>query len=185
MTHIMVDIETLGTGLNAPILQIAAVAFNIETGEYEGLFNEHIDIANENLRIDGDTLKWWIDTDAELLSDIVSAGQTPLDEALFLFGEWVRGFDEPKLWGNGILFDNAILREQMTKHGYEYPIHFRHDRDVRTILELASHKLGISERELRTNYQRNDLKKHDALDDCKFQAGLVVGCYQVLMEGGN
>lgn len=41
---VMVDIETLGTGVNATIFQISAVLFDITTGERFSEFNKIADI---------------------------------------------------------------------------------------------------------------------------------------------
>ena len=63
-TDVMVDIETLGTKEGATIFQIAAVSFDITTGETLDSINLIGDISKyETLTVDGSTLKWWLDTD--------------------------------------------------------------------------------------------------------------------------
>jgi hypothetical protein len=60
---IMTDIETLGTKQDATIFQISAVAFDIMTGEHISTFNQIADIEkNAIVRVDGSTIKWWLNT---------------------------------------------------------------------------------------------------------------------------
>ena len=60
--HVMVDIETLGTACDAPILSIGAVAFDIESGEISSKFYRAVDPSSalERGRADGGTLRWWM-----------------------------------------------------------------------------------------------------------------------------
>jgi hypothetical protein len=58
--HVMIDIETLDTAKTAVILAIAAVEFNLQTGEIGRTFYEKVDIGSQSKHgrtIDGDTLK--------------------------------------------------------------------------------------------------------------------------------
>lgn len=57
---IMTDIETLGHKSDSTIIQISAIAFDIETGEYLSVFNKVADITkNETMKVTGSTTKWW------------------------------------------------------------------------------------------------------------------------------
>lgn len=185
---IMVDIETLGTGSDSTIFQIAAVAFDIKTGEHFSKFNRIADIAeNDFLDVDGSTLKWWLNTDKELLTKLLNDGFGSSEALLTNFHDWLTSLkvavmDELYLWGNGILFDNKMIQHQFESIGLEYPIYYKNDRDVRTIVELASQKLGITEAELKEKYLDDSLVEHDAIDDCMYQISLVVGCYNELIK---
>lgn len=194
---IMVDIETLGKSSDSTIFQIAAMAFDIKTGEIYSRFNQVSDISlDENIRVTGDTLKWWLDTDKELLHQLLNKGQGTSEEMLLDFKDWIyklnltvvngqtaskERYNDVYLWGNGILFDNKMLQTQIEALGEKYPIFFKNDRDVRTIVDLAAAKLGLSEKELKKRFERPDLKKHDAYDDVIYQIELVRGCYQELI----
>lgn len=187
-TDVMVDIETLGTKEGATIFQIAAVSFDITTGETLDSINLIGDISKyETLTVDGSTLKWWLDTDKELLHRLLSEGTLSDVELFTQFHEWLTSRGDMKsvyLWGNGILFDNAKLQHAFTSVGLRYPIGYKNDRDVRTILELASHKSGIPENDLRNEVVREDERLHDAYDDTNRQIRLVRKCYEILI-GGN
>lgn len=181
---IMVDIETLGNKTESTIFQIAAVAFDIKTGKAIATFNKIADIEqNFSNYITGSTLKWWLNTNKELLSDLLNKGKGSSGQLLEDFHSWLTSPDlegEIYLWGNGILFDNKMIQQQLQDEGLEYPIHYKNDRDVRTIVDLAATKLGISEKELKEKYKNQDLVEHDAYDDVKSQIALVVGCYKEL-----
>lgn len=186
-TDIMLDIETLGTKTGATIFQIAAASFDITEGEIKDTVNLTGDIAKyESLAVDGSTLKWWLDTDADLLKSLLSGGMLSEQELLTELLSWIsKQASDSKdiyLWGNGILFDNVKISDLCAKQGVPYPIFYRNDRDVRTILELASLKSGQTEKELRESVTAENERKHDAFDDVKFQIRLVRKCYEILVK---
>ena len=184
---IMTDIETLGTNSDSTIFQISAIAFDINTGEHISEFNQIADISkNTNMNVTGDTIKWWLNTNKELLTDLLNKGEQSSDTLLFNFHSWLEELKAPNnndayLWGNGILFDNKMIQHQMESIGLKYPIFYRNDRDVRTLVELASVKLGITEKELKNRFRDDSLVAHDAFDDVKFQIKLAVKCYEILV----
>lgn len=184
---VMVDIETLGTGSHATIFQISAISFNIETGQHYSTFNGIADVSkNKTLKVDGSTLKWWLNTNKELLTDLLNKGEESSEELLTKFHTWVGSLTPDTkdiyLWGNGILFDNKMIQEQFINLGLNYPIFFRNDRDVRTLVDLAGKKLGITEKELKEKFNDETLVKHDAFDDVKYQINLAVSCYNLLSK---
>lgn len=181
-THIMTDIETLGIKEGATIFQIAAAAFDIETGEIKNEIDLKVDISKvEELSVDGGTLKWWLNTDKELLAQLLNEGDLTEIEMLTQFNEWIEGQEgSPKLWGNGILFDNLKLKQKLESKGMKYPIFYRNDRDVRTILALASSVSGLSENEIRDSIKDENERAHDALDDVRKQVRLVTHCFNLI-----
>lgn len=184
---IMVDIETLGTKEGASIFQIAAVSFDIRTGTQYDKINLIGDIAEyDSLSVDGTTLKWWLDTDAKLLAELLNAGTLSERDMLGQFSEWLldQG-EETYLWGNGILFDNAKIKHAFETNGIRYPIRYNRDRDFRTLLEMASLKSGVGEYELKDSVILDSESMHDAYDDCKRQIRLAHKCYTILNEGGR
>jgi len=184
---IMVDLETLGLGDDASIIQIGAIRFDIKTGEVLSEFNQYVDITRSTPTVDGGTLLWWLNTNSELLLKILNGGTRSICVSLMKFNEWIES-QEPEdehtvyLWGNGILFDNAKIKHNMLKNNIEYPIGYKNDRDVRTLLEMASIKTGCSESEIKGLINNDGLVEHDAIDDCIYQARLVSMCFNMLME---
>lgn len=184
---IMTDIETLGTKPDSTIFQISAVAFDIVTGEHLSTFNQIADIEkNDTVNVTGSTIKWWLNTNKELLSELLNSGITSSKDLLREFYQWLCNLNEigsdVYLWGNGILFDNKLIQHQLESIGLDYPIYYKNDRDVRTIVDLASNKLGISEKELKDQFNDDALVEHNALDDVTYQIRLVTKCYEVLIS---
>lgn len=180
---VMVDIETLGTKDGSSIFQIAAVRFDLTTGEVFDSFNLTGDIAEyKKLRIDGSTLKWWLDTDSELLKRLLNQGVGSEYVLIKSFVEWLDLIEKPKLWGNGILFDNKKIEMKCSEYDLRYPVFYNNDRDVRTILELASLKSNVTTQDIREMVKAENEVKHDALDDCFFQIRLVTKCFNILKE---
>jgi hypothetical protein len=184
---IMTDIETLGTENDSTIFQISAIAFDILTGEHISTFNHIADIEkNFSVHVTGATIKWWLNTNKELLTELLNKGTVSSEELLTEFHEWLTNIksddNDIYLWGNGILFDNKLIKHQFEDIGLTYPIYYKNDRDVRTILDLASVKLGITEKELKDKFNDDDLVEHNALDDVIYQIRLVTKCYETLIN---
>lgn len=191
---IMVDIETLGTSANSTIFQIAAVAFDITNGSCHTAFNEHADISkNEgyDMQVSGETLKWWVLNHPETFAELLGKGELSSEELIKSFYNWLnwivmtKGPSNVFLWGNGILFDNNMLKTQMETNGLTYPVHFRNDRDVRTIVDLACVKTGLTINQFRTKWYDPDLQSHDAFDDVRNQINMVAAAYRKLTSNDN
>jgi hypothetical protein len=183
---IMVDIETLGKDTGASVFQISAMTFNKDTGEIYNEFNKLGAIGSyKELNVDGDTLLWWLNTNKELLTNLLNSGTLFENELIseflyFLTKESSGNNSDLYLWGNGILFDNVKIKDMCKKYDYLYPIYYRNDRDVRTLLELASEVSGKSEDEIKQLVTNEDEIKHDALDDVRYQVRLVVKCNELI-----
>ena len=191
---IMVDIETLGKQLDSTIFQIAIGFFNIQTGEIYETFNYLADISKMKCNVDGDTLQWWLQTNPELLNVLIN-GNSNLSEnniiekfyMLIKTQIGLRGEENIFLWGNGILFDNAMIKAHMKSCGLKYPIFYRNDRDMRTLIELAVKKLNDdnirTEKDFRDKYfDKSKYVEHNAVDDVRFQIGVVCKAYNILMD---
>lgn len=189
---VMLDIETLGKGLNPPILQVSAVVFNLETGEIldSNRFDQCIDITSCT-NIEGDTLAWWLNTNKELLGSLVNTGKdSRLSEAQVIenFCAWLNSLkiDDTTvvyLWGNGVLFDNRIIEAKIAQYNLtkQYPIKYYNNLDVRTILELGAIKLGVTSQLAFKKTIENTGTAHNALDDVYYQIKAVCAAYKLLM----
>lgn len=183
---IMVDIETLGIELDSTIIQVGAIAFNIDSGEYLEFFNEYVNIEkNKELKVSGSTLQWWLKTNANLLKEIITKQDQSSDTVSKKLYDWIvelKNKYEVYLWGNGIAFDNSMIKTAIKNIGLEYPIKYTNDRDVRTILELASIKSGKTEKEIKSSVKLDGIA-HDAFYDCKVQIAYVSKCWKYLTKG--
>lgn len=137
--HIMLDLETMGTGPNAAIVAIGAVRFNIAAGITDSLYCA-IDLEScmdEGQTVTASTIKWWMQQSDTARKEIYSKTNINIDLALMRFTEFV---DADKsnafIWGNGSDFDNAILANAYRLMNIPAPWKFYNNRCYRTTKNL-------------------------------------------------
>lgn len=175
MRHLMTDLETMGTLVNAPVLAIGAVYFDPNTGELGDRFYGAIDIedACRYGRPSGGTIKFWM----QQSDDARKAAIAGKHESKFVFDKF-RAFclkhgPNVKPWGNGATFDIGILDYAFMKvTGEGSPWKFWNVRDCRTIKEVAETVAEFNGERAGTH--------HQALDDAIFQAQWVSHYWQAL-----
>lgn len=182
-THLMVDLEAMGSNPEAPLLAIGGVFFNPGNGELGPTFYKVISLESAMASggtPDAGTIIWWMKQSSEARSAIVNDEAIPLDDALLQFNDFIfenatSGADSVQVWGNGATFDNVLMRRSYERTGIICPWKFFNDRDVRTIVELGK-AVGINPR-----YSipfEGDL--HNALADAVHQAKYVSAIWQRL-----
>ncbi|EFO2069400.1 exonuclease [Escherichia coli O8] len=179
--HLMIDLETMGTNTNAPIVVIGAVFFDPQTGEIGPVFYIVIsltDAMNTGAVPDGGTIEWWLKQSSEARAAILT-DQVKLKDALSQFREFISEYSDEKfvqVWGNGATFDNAILRTSYERLDLPCPWRYHNDRDVRTIVELGK----TIDFDARTVIPFEGVR-HNALDDARHQAKYVTATIQKLI----
>jgi DNA polymerase III epsilon subunit-like protein len=171
---IMVDLETMGTDTDSQVLSIGAVRFrldvldDIETVlEPERNFYARLDLASQRecgRTEDPDTATWWAEQSAEARG-VFEEEEEPTKDALKRFLKFCKG--GKRVWGNGNMFDNAIVRSLCKDYDLTYPVGYWRDLDVRTLTYLWN---------LLTNWgskgKRPEIilgEEHNALDDARRQ----------------
>lgn len=179
-THIMLDLETLGTRPGSVIASIGAVVFDLNGVSPRRIFYRRIDITKalaEGFTIGGDTLKWWLQQSPEAQKELYAEGVSTY-EALEAFNDFI-GSDNACVWGNGASFDNALLSEAYAVCGLPQPWKFWNDRCYRTVKSLHP-DMPMTKREG---------THHNALDDAISQAEhlITLSSFQAMMlaEGGE
>jgi len=175
MKHIMLDIETMGVSGNAAIMAIGACYFDPSTGEIGNMFHEQVDISS-NGQIDASTVLWWMKQSDEARSKFYNNGKAGhINAVLAEFADFVK--PGCQVWGNGISFDNVIIRNAFDHHGCHdsAPWKFWNDRDVRTMVELGQ-AIGLDPKR---DFPFEGVK-HDALADAIHQAKYVSAIWQAL-----
>ena len=179
--HLMLDLETMGTNTNAPIVVIGAVFFDPQTGEIGPTFYIVISLADAMTTgavPDGSTIEWWLAQSSEARSAIL-VDQVKLKDALLRFREFISEHSDEKfvqVWGNGATFDNTILRRSYERQGITCPWHYCNDRDVRTIVELGK----TIDFDAKTAIPFEGVR-HNALDDALHQAKYVTATIQKMI----
>lgn len=179
--HVMIDLETMGTRFDCPVVSIGAVRFDIDTGKIADEFYAQIDIEDsfKFARADGSTVKWWMQQEDVARKDAI-CGKLTLSEALtqleqfYMDGYPICPFYS--VWGNGPTFDISILEYaygRCLKSPAPWP--FWAVRDCRTIRGLVDDQ-GI-------NFKISEGTQHNALDDARHQAKWVSEGWQRLRAG--
>lgn len=156
--HIMLDLETLGKTIMAPVVQIAAVcAVEDDDGVWHRLwhltgatFDDRINFDNAMVgrKPSGSTLAWWMRQSEEARAMLTQAHQgeddfgCSVERALERFTVWVREMadhcaaQEVYLWGNGSTDDNAWLKSLYEQWGLDMPVEYWGHRCYRTVKDL-------------------------------------------------
>ncbi|WP_274725878.1 3'-5' exonuclease [Xenorhabdus bovienii] len=183
--NLMLDLETMGTATDSAITSIGAVFFNPTTGELGSSFYRPVDLTSSMQSggtVDGDTIRWWLRQDSEARVAIAVDGLPSITEVLFELEEFVNKSTRYnthglKVWGNGVSFDNVILRSAYDREKIKPFWHWYNDRDVRTVVELGQ-AAGFDPKH-NMPFEGN---RHNALDDAIHQAKYVSAIWQRLVS---
>lgn len=179
--HFMIDIETLGTGLDSIIACIAVVPFNPETGHVGKGVEWRLSVddgAKLGFKMDCDTVAWW-----EKQSDAAREqldGELLVRSAILSVMDWFGKRGDKDLicvWGNGAKFDLGLLTMHFERldYGHELPWNYDNELDVRTLVRLGR-AVGYDPK----NTMDFEGVRHSALDDAKHQAKYVSLLWQKL-----
>lgn len=167
LPHLMLDLETLGTGRDAMILQIGAVAFCPEQNlisSTEGYFQ--VNIRHDSLDMgvaDAETVAWWMKQDRYARESVFEQDEAvDLHKALLMFKTFLTTYQPDYLWG-AMNFDQPILRDAFGRASLAWPLKYWQDRDWRTLRDIAP-LVGVEEPEFVG-------VKHTAGDDAFHEAG--------------
>ncbi len=168
----MLDIETLGSNINAPITTIGAVQFDASTGAIGSEFEIHLELQEQFEQYGRvptwSTISWWLQQSEEARMYLVQQVRFSAPVALKAFCDWFKmTFPQSykaKVWGNGASFDNGRTTALFEACGLQQPWSYNAERDMRTIVEFDP-----------------DLKKtkvfvgvaHKTIADCKHQIGII------------
>lgn len=141
MKDLMIDLETLGTRVNSPIVAVGACFFDIKTGEIGKTFDAAIDLteALRYGRADGDTIKWWLTQNDAARQKVARGRSNPL-KVYPAFVEFVNaGGSGVRPWGNGACFDISMIEYTIARVTEKTaPWDFWNIRDCRTIKHLGT-----------------------------------------------
>lgn len=170
-TNVMLDIETYGLAPGSVIKTIGAVKFALAEGKptildrfYNRISVESSDSAG--LKMDAATVEWWLQQSDQARAEMVKPGEV-LSSVLKYFALFL-GFDA-EVWGNGVGFDNTLLRVAYNAVRVECPWKHTADKCYRTI-KNANQDIPIDAYRVRT--------QHNALDDAESQAMHLMAIWQ-------
>lgn len=177
--HVMIDLETLGVGPSARILQIGAVMFEPRSGGriLNGkMFNYYVETTPrfDEATVDTSTFAWWLRQGPEARARMVDglAGELQakcgtLVSGLVDFRDWPInaegiGWDAIEgVWAKPATFDLTILTSAYDRAGWPPPWRHWTTRCARTMFDMIGGEPSID---------TTGLVRHDAADDALVQA---------------
>jgi DNA polymerase III epsilon subunit-like protein len=180
---LMLDLETMGTKSYSAIVSLAAVPFNMETGQVSDKFFYQVvelqSCLDLNLRINADTLYWWLSKDKEAQQHISGGFKKPLKEVLELFNRFfMESLTDPgkaTVWGNSAKFDCGILENCYQVAKLKQPWNTWEEADHRTMVN----KYG---QDIKKSIKFEGIK-HYPVDDCKYQIKVLTAIHSRIARG--
>lgn len=181
MNHIMLDLETMGSNSRAVVIAIGAVYFDPSTGLLGDQFymtqSDWHDQVKAGCVADMATVRWWLGEQPNSPTEDARKAlfkeqfDTPQSLAAFHMFCGVNGSSyNVKMWGNGVDFDNVILRHLYGAFGQATPWKYPNSRCFRTL-----------KNEFPVDPPAFEGDKHNALSDAIFQAQWACKIYKKLI----
>lgn len=175
MKHVMIDLETFGTGPHACIVQVGACKFDPETGRIGARMRANID-ANSAIEsgaeMDPDTIYWWLKQSPEAIASITAEPKRSIDDVMNELNQFI-GKDTLEVWSHAT-FDFSIVMNTLKRLEIKPLFSHKVTRDIRTLMALSK-VAAISAKRRGT--------PHDALDDCMYQVAYCVKALESLKVG--
>jgi len=174
MQDLMIDLETLGTKPDAPIISIGAVWFDLEKRQIGDTFYAVLDVAEQidskTRFASASTIKWWL-SQADAAKSVFKEGAKPTKDVLALFREWIMVHAGSKAkttkkclpWGNGSTFDITLMETLFDDYEVTCPWMYWNVMDLRTFKRFVGK--GKKVEKLGTD--------HNALDDAVSQVNYM------------
>lgn len=143
--HIVLDLETMGTKQDAAIIEIGMVIFNHmgqrETANVIEQWSSAVRLESSIMRggtVSPGTIEWWMATErTEARDNWIASPKLGILVALNAVAARILKYSAinplPLIWGNGVNFDNAILKSAYERLEIKVPWGYRQDADFRTL----------------------------------------------------
>jgi hypothetical protein len=132
MIDVMVDTETTGTMPDRhALLQIAAVPFNLQTGEiyHQNMFNRCLMLPPFRSWSES-TRGWWASQNLETYNSIMARAEEP-EVVIKAFAEWSMPANSMRFWSKPSHFDYTFVSSYFNDYGIlNHPYHYRNATDM-------------------------------------------------------
>lgn len=174
--HVMIDLETMGTTPDSAIVSVGAVIFDPRTSLIgkEGtdkVFYRELDWDFQGRYISPSTEIWWRSQSEQARSAL--NGMDELDVVLQELANWLP--KDAKVWGNGSIFDIAMLEDAYRQHDIDIPWKFWNVRDCRTIKDLYESSRGGWGKSM-------GVGAHNSLQDALYQAQYISSMWNKILS---
>lgn len=172
---VMLDIETLGTDTDAVVLSIGAIKFRLDTKDNQYTLDDEsrsfyavLDLEDQERKgrkRDPGTERWW-KTQSSKARRVFKEDQEEVKGVMVALGNFLKNVR--RVWGNGNMFDIAIIQSLFDDYDEEYPVHYTGDLDLRTLTYIFNSVKKAIKRTVRPSVKFKGTE-HNALDDAKKQ----------------
>lgn len=167
--HSCIDIETLGTNSNSPIIQIGLVVFTVEGGiSLSSQINIDFEDALKHGEPDGATIRWWLQQPKEAQETLAKAERS-CAEAADMLRKLIEGQNPDHIWSHAT-FDPPIIDSMYRSLGMSNPINFERNRDIRTLEAMVPNHIWGTRKTIH----------HNALGDATYQAQEIIRMLKTL-----
>ncbi len=183
---VMIDLETMGTASDAPIMSIGAVFFDRFTGALGKEFHTRVTLQSNmhyNRIPSSGTIEWWLRQSKQAQTELLDGRKETLSNALYSLTSFLH-VNQPdkkqvKPWANGLNFDITILEHAYSSMEGKAMLnwHYQSLRDVRTAVQLGW-DIGIDAHQFQF-----EGTAHNALSDAKHQAKIVASIWGMATSG--
>ena len=172
----MVDVETTGHSKDhAAVIQIAAVRFDLETGEIDTNFFDQALALPPNRFWEEDTKRWW--SRMPEVFESIWVRQRPPELVIPAFAKWVNSFgvSDPVFWAKPISFDWPFLESYFRQFEVANPFHFRSAENVNTFVRARYRPRPPIMWDKELAFEGDE---HNALHDCIHQIRALHAAYE-------
>lgn len=182
MNSVMLDLETLGQSPGNIIFEIAAVQFDLMSGEIGNKITISInkqDSIKCGFTEDADTINWWKQQSEESQKELefkTNNGDTVLNGLLKFTSFLTKNFNDKNfnIFGRGPSFDCSLLKIYYKKMNLQLPWDFRKELCVRTYEFLRP--------EIKKSITPVGTESHMGLKDCLNQISYVTKIHQLVCK---
>lgn len=173
---VMVDLETTGTSPDeTAIIQIAAVRFNLETGEVDPRVFDQCLMIPPTRYWDEDTRRWW--SKMPNVFESIWRRMRPPRDVVYEFAQWVREGcnDDPVFWSKPLSFDYPFMQSYFREFEVGNPFFFRNAENLNTFIRARHFPAKPPAFEKLIPF---DGDEHDALMDVFHQIKVLFAAYE-------
>jgi hypothetical protein len=171
MYNVMLDLEALDSKRTAIIVSIGAVFFDFEKNEIGDTFYAEINKKSFKQQLEAvrtfsfDTYEWWMGQSDGARNVFLKNNHEKQDivHALHKFSEFCNSRTSEqrvRIWGNGVDYDNVVLRDTYETFGIGAPWKYGDNRCYRTIKNMFGNRAKLD----------REGSHHNGLDDAITQA---------------
>lgn len=185
-TELMFDVESFGKDpVKKPlIVSIAGITFNFDDQDTIQSMNDTnrsfmylLDLnkqTDKGRSMEYDTVLWWL-KQSRSARDALDGNRVAVGQSIRTINSICENNGVQKIWGNGNVFDNVMVKDLYRDFNVQYPVSFRDDLDMRTVLYLAEKISGEP-----VSLEVDGLVKHNPLDDCKYQVLKIQKAWRII-----